>query len=352
MRNDVADLENEPQQTEDETPLVNPPEVTDDQALQEDFLIDDSESDVVDGWKEGLREAEQVIEQVGDEPTPPPEEPAEPTEDVVEAAPVSRVDGYLSNRARELGLDPAEFAEDPETLARVMDAVERRTRELHTTYEKTQAEQHSQQRAEEVTPEQRAAADEEWNKWIKYNLEFENPDEIDPGIRQVLEGMNDHYAQHTDRLHTVLREVVRESQDHKRYEQEKEWGQFLSRFDGYVDGLGEEWKDVLGTKENQERVRNKMGVLAGSYLQMPNQELVPESQLFEEAVNLLFADKQRELDRHKLAEKVQRNGKQIIARPTHRKGTEMPSPDDAAKNFVKGFFADRPGMFDDPQDGL
>lgn len=132
--------------------------------------------------------------------------------------------------------------------------------------------------------------------------------------------------------------------------------QRMEAFDAHLDGLGDEFKDLVGkgrtenmstgTAQYRSRVRiaDEVKLLEAGYAALGKP--VPTIQsLTGRAVNTVFADKVATIQRRAIHSKVKKRSSQVISKPTQRESNEL-SPDARLESVTKKLWADR-GLNDD-----
>ncbi len=134
--------------------------------------------------------------------------------------------------------------------------------------------------------------------------------------------------------------------------------QMLNDFDEAVDGLGDEYAELLGkgeikegTKpfENRAKLFGEMHIIAKSFRES-GKPVPGEKELLKRAVANLFSDETETIARKKLSSKLETRKGAILPRPTQRNSVDKAEPDKAARSFVKAFLKDKLNGKEDTND--
>jgi hypothetical protein len=117
--------------------------------------------------------------------------------------------------------------------------------------------------------------------------------------------------------------------------------QYTERFDSLVNGLGDEYAELLGkgptnslpqgSKEQIRRLRidRRIGSLRAEYVRY-GEPVPPDAQLFNEAKDGVLAGDLQQIARKELASKVVKRKAQIVAPPSRRRTASTKSFEDQA----------------------
>ena len=175
----------------------------------------------------------------------------------------------------------------------------------------------------------------------KFKVELD-PDVYDPEIITTINGINEHYSKQFEAMQGQLVQAQGALNRQQAL-------QFEQQFDGYIDGLGDGYKDVLGegrgaemdktseTFKNRVKLLDEMETIAAG-CSRTGKQVPPYNELFDKALASVFKDKQKEIVRKEISSKLGK--RQIIARPSQRRGGNV-DPESAARSYVKQFLEER-----------
>jgi len=185
-------------------------------------------------------------------------------------------------------------------------------------------------------------ADETSDVFDLNQIEGVDPDLLDPEMVQVIQKLNEHhdarYEAQRQRLDMLMDVFERQAM-----------GQAVERFDQQVTGLGKSWSKIFGdgatqavdkdARSNRDKLWDAMERQASGY--QSRKESVPsESQLFNEALRVVFGDQIETMTRSKVRDSVRQRERRQMHRPTDREGSE-PSGTQKAIAAVAEFMAER-----------
>lgn len=226
---------------------------------------------------------------------PPAQDSAAEVEETPKVEAVSKpvIDSVLVEKAKALGLSQEDIQDhgDDKALSRTLKALEKVRAQAAKAPPVAQ------------TQEQQAEA----AKWYEFVLE--NEDQYDPVLVSKLKEMNKYNA---DRYGALESKLNAYEQD-RVHEQQKE---FVGWFDKTVDGMGEEYKALVSTRDGKQKILDEMDIIHYGLSQTGRKET--RETIFKKAVALAFADKADEIATNKVRAQVSGRKSQVIAKPASR----------------------------------
>lgn len=220
---------------------------------------------------------------------------------VAEADGGSEFTSELLARAGKLGIteDEAKELGTPASLARVCDAIESRAK----SDDGGTVETHHKPRTP-AKPER-----------LQLKLD---PDVIGAETAEIVKQIDEHYAAQVEALNAELA-AMREQQTASVEASRKE------RINGYFDSLGKDFDHIVGAEHprNRSKVLDKMDVLRAGY-EATGRKAPQEKELFQEAFQSEFGDRQAAVARKKINEQLKKRQSQITARPDQRTAQMTP----------------------------
>jgi hypothetical protein len=266
----------------------------------------------------------------------PPEDTGEVADEAVPDIPFS---DELLIRAGELGFTAGEVSRfgSPEALQTALDASERAILQMLGS-------------KKEPEPEQAAETVEtfEFNREkLLEKFDEEYVDFLESNERRHFESRQALRKELAD-LHTQLGELKQHTESSQREIQERQAEEQQSRFDAFIDGLGEEYRDLLGSGpskkmpptsaefRNRVEVWERMQALRAWHMQRGH---APEAdKLYREALHAAFGDQFQTIARKQIETTSATRRKSAIARPAGREGTVDPTTKAAQR--IEKFWAE------------
>ena len=192
----------------------------------------------------------------------------------------------------------------------------------------------------------------------------------DEPTRQILNGLNDHYAKQVEEIdkrnqeiaqrNTVVENALRSLVGHQLRSTES---LYYDQMDQAFNALPEGWKETFGTgtrhefksdpvRSSSEQYRNRvrldqaMSAISRGRAQAGMPQLTPK-QLFDRALRAEFGEQQDQAVRQQTQQRVQQRQSQIIPRPTS-KSPRKASNEENAKATVEKIFKEK-GLYLAPE---
>jgi len=229
----------------------------------------------------------------------------------------SNVSEELAKRADDVGLSEDEIGQfaDEADLEKTVKAIEAVTA-----------------KEEAVVQEKTTQTPAEKKEVVKTDtgIKFENEEDIDPEILKAFRSQEQQNKELRESVDKLTANVQAEQQSRQQESQK----QFIKRFDGFVDGLGLDFADVLGKgplnelNETSRAYKNRTAIGArmhafGKGLVDAGQDLPDEKQLFDLAVNSLHKQKVETSKGLRLGKKTTARSKQRLGRAATKKAGSM-----------------------------
>lgn len=164
-----------------------------------------------------------------------------------------------------------------------------------------------------------------------------NPDLVDPEIVEGLTKFHDDLDAKIENLAAAIVTLYQKDQIREDFSE-------FDEFDQFIDGLGDEWADVLGKgprfglSPDSDVTKNRVKVLTHArQLRDLYGGKLPRKQLFKRALAAEFMDKTKQLARKDVSNKLNSRSKQRTQRPTSRQPSALPPGREAAVQFVEDY---------------
>lgn len=153
------------------------------------------------------------------------------------------------------------------------------------------------------TPKETGSAEE----WFKPGLDEESA--FDPDAAKTIRQMNDFYKDRLRKLEEQVQRAISQGGPSKSVK-------------SFVDELGSEWSGVFGESgspnpDAMKRLEESVNTIRAGYTAR-HKRVPPDSELYKMALSAEFGDRQSEIERNKINNKVKNRSAQIVSRPGTR----------------------------------
>ena len=162
-----------------------------------------------------------------------------------------------------------------------------------------------------------------------------------------MKAMNEHYSEQFKNMAEQLQNATTQLKGFQNTTNQQGAAKFEAEFESLVAGLGNEYKDLVGkgvgadlNKDGSELANRNKLIVAMRTIDTATlnakQELLPQKEVFNQALAMVFSDKTKELATKKVAAKIEARGKQGINRASGAKGKPL-TPHEGAVQASKDF---------------
>ena len=164
----------------------------------------------------------------------------------------------------------------------------------------------------------------------------------DPEIVKAVKGMNEHYASAVGTLQSQLAETQQQLKELQDFNANQQTITFETQFDSMIDGLGDEFKELLGEGpgskldansaqfKNREKIIEEMSDFVAAR-QNRGKPIPAQAEIFDRAVKVVFSDKANSLAAKRTRSSVKKRSGQIIENSTGGKGKTLTAEQEALK---------------------
>lgn len=302
-----------------------------DESKAEDYPVHDLDDSVAEedpansvGFIGGNADQRPVVEdkpteETSDEPEADASDTASPSAKADDDA--SKVDAGLISRAQEVGLSTDDISDFSEAQVERMVAFAQRT----------------QDRAALQPPPAKEEPRTEPEEEFKIELD---PEYQDPEVIKAFKSMDQRHRAHNKQLQDQLDELVGHAKDQARRAKQNE-------FDSWVNGLPEEYSEILGkgpTSEMDEngaffRMRNQVAINAAALGAQNGSASGNRAEMLKRGLHATLGDKVIQIERAIEKKGESKRRRRTTAVPTHKREREPQEPlgDRAAKQWVREF---------------
>jgi len=169
-----------------------------------------------------------------------------------------------------------------------------------------------------------------------FEMKFEDEDAIDPELLAGMKGVNEHYKGQMEAMNASVAKQFATMKEQLGVVTSKMTNQaaigFEQKFDSYVDKFAENFESEIGKGEcrnlskdgnemaNRMKVAHAMKAIDKTYSDA-KQNLLPEDEVFKQALAMVFPEKGKEISTKKTVTKLEKRAGQAIPKPSGKKSS-------------------------------